>query len=195
MAFAQVRDMVAGAAGRLRSLKDGQAAIDAEIATVTTERRRSNDRETARLDRRLRDLNAQRSATDELLVEAERQCGDASVRLVEASKAAVANPPDISSALQAAAQRFDAAMAEGVASLAELEAAAGPIEHILMSTPMRRDATGWPAVNEAIQAGFQSRMGKLGDGRRLTTMAGKIAMVIDAAKQNAVRLKQRDYQL
>lgn len=192
--FDSVRQMVAGAAERLGSMRSGVAAFTSEIETLEKDRRNATGREAVRIDQRLRDLKAQRAAADHLVVEAERQAGDASARMVEASKAAVANLPAISSALQAAAQRFDQGLAEAVAALDELEAAAGPIEFVLLPTPMRRDATGVPAVNEAIRAAFQSRV-DVGPGSRFETMQAKIAMVIDSAKANAVRLKQRDYQL
>lgn len=192
MAMADVKRMVGGAAERLRAMRDGVTAFTGEIETLEKDRRKATGREAVRIDQRLRDLKAQRAAADELVVAAEAQAADASTRLTEATKAAIQALPTISSEMASAAERFDRALDDAMAALDELERAGAPIEGLLTASTIRR-TINWPVIWDAIQAHFKPRMGGLGDGQRFTTMAGKVALVLDAAKLNAAKLAKSNY--
>lgn len=110
---------------------------------------------------------------------------------IEALKAALATMHKTTAECRRAADRFDSAIADALGALEELEAAAAPIEHVLIPGTMRRHYTTWPNINQAVQAGLKVRMGRMAETLKAATLREQIDLMIAAVHENATTLKSR----
>lgn len=184
---------IAAAHGRLQTMEAALSGLDRQIAEAEAQRKKASDAEAFLLNARLRDLAAQRISGAELVDEARRQFAAKQAEYQRAVRDAVNNLSKIGKACESAAVRFDRALDDAFAALAEIEAAADPLERTLLPDgSIARNHVAFRQVIEAVRAAFASRLNRVEAVQDRRTMAANIAHMMSTARNNAAATKNRE---
>lgn len=191
MLITEARKLAIGAAGRLKAMRSTVDRLDGEIQTLEKERRRADPGEAWRIGQRIRELTEQRLAGSEIVAAAEQQSADASTAFLAATKEACVTVGSIARDAEAAAARMEAALADALSALTDLESALERGAHTILVPG--RERFKWPAIQSALFAAFASRRGSLATTAKDDPISRQVAMIVDAMRRNAVALAKNGY--
>ena len=180
---AEINDDIKTARVRLSRMRAGVEELDRRLTTLERRQRDAEPREKAAVGLEIRTATEQRLSALELLTEAEAQLAEREQRLGDATDRAKKQLTQVTDQCRGAAERFDRAMREAAAAVAEIEEAADPIRPFLPNgitsfTHMRH-------VSAAFRHAFAERLSAAERLSERRSMAERIGLMISTARQNS----------
>jgi chromosome segregation ATPase len=184
---AELSEDIRAARTRLSRMRQAVEELDRRIGDLERRQNAAEPRDRAGIGLEIRTATEQRLSALELLTEAEAQLAEREQRFGEAVNAGRKQLSATAQTCADAAGRFDRAMREAVAALAEIETVADPIRPFLPSgigsyTHMRH-------VSAAFRYAFADRLSHAELAER-KSMSERIGQMIADARHNSV--EQRD---
>jgi hypothetical protein len=183
---------IARSAGRLKAMQAAIADYDRRLADLEARRAGADAFEQHTIGREIGALTEQRLAARELLVEAERQASAAAQGYQRAIDGAIRDFGRISSACSSAATRFDRAIADAKAALAELIVEGDPLSGTLLPGKFGQRAGSNDTVLGALAFGFADLVrGRPFGAWPARTLSDSLHRILGDARANIAELKSR----
>jgi len=181
-------ESIAAGADRLRRMAGALSGLDRDLENLQRDHARAGPQEKFVLGHRLRELQAERSAGNALVEEAERQQAQLAVQHEKAISDVLSNMHNAGHDLDGMAKRFDRLMRDAAALADEMQRAIEPMALTVLPRPAAT-YVAWPVIVAAMRQAFGDRVPASQRGADQQSMEFAMRLVIRAAGENAARIR------
>lgn len=179
---------ISAGADRLKRMVGALAGLDRDLDRLQRDHARAGPQERFVLGHRLRELQAERSAGNALVEEAERQQAQLAAQHENAISDVLSNMHNAGHDLDGMAKRFDRLGRDAAALVGEIEAAIEPMALTVLPRPAAT-YVAWPVIMAALRQAFGDRVPASMRGADHQSMEMAMRLLMRGAGENAARVR------